>query len=125
MSIQSNGKQLMGKSYRVGAELPILMRNSVGLGAGDIDDAVDDCMRHMDSLRAELAGKRLGQSAQSKLGGSKRSEIGRALDARCGAGEDQGGRVGRCAFGLEKQGQSALGKSERARSVYIFGQNIW
>lgn len=62
--------------------------------ARDIDHPVHDNMRHVHALGPELPGERLRQRAQGKLAGRERRERGRALEACCCAGEDEGGWVG-------------------------------
>lgn len=64
------------------------LREPVPLGAGDIDDAVDDSVRDVDALGPVLAGKGLGHGAEGVLHGGEGGEEGGAFDGGGGAGED-------------------------------------
>ena len=65
-----------------------LLGQSVALGARDIDDAVDDGVRDVHALGAELARERLRQGAQRELHGREGGEERGAFDGGGRAGED-------------------------------------
>lgn len=117
-------------------QMPIRVRNrariDLGLGrqpvrlrAGDVDDAVDDGVRDVHALGAELARERLRQGAQGVLHGGEGGEEGGAFDGGGGAGEDEGWGVGGrgCGCGCggggggEEEGEGRLGEEEGSFAV--------
>jgi hypothetical protein len=70
------------------------MRKNPLLRARNIDNTIDDSMRHMNTLRTKFTSQRLSQSTQSELAACKGSELGGSLDTRGCASEDESWWVG-------------------------------
>lgn len=78
---------------------PIRIRNRRGINLSTltqvpllspryINHAINDGVRDMDALRAELAGQRLGEGAEGEFGSREGGEAGGAFYGGGGAGED-------------------------------------
>ena len=93
------------------------MLEDPSLRARDIDHAVDDRVRHMDTLRAEFSGQRLRQSSKGKLATGKCRKLSGSSDTRCSTGENQGWWVRKRVLGLEQQGERTLGEVKAALSI--------
>lgn len=78
-----------------------------GLRSRNVDDTIDNNVRHMHALGPELARQRLRQRAQSEFARREGREISRPFHAGGCAREDQCRRVLQ-ALGLEKEGQHPL-----------------
>ncbi len=93
-----------------------LLGEPVALRPGDVNHAVDDGVRDVHALRAELAGEGLREGAQGELHGGEGGEEGGAFDGGGGAGEEEGGGVGGWGGGVvgggEEEGEGGLGEEE-------------
>lgn len=101
---------------RLGVDLGLLGQ-AVALRPGDVDDAVDDRVRDVHALGAELPREGLRQGAQGELHGGEGGEERGAFDGGGGAGEDEGGRVRGGGGGGEEEGEGGLGEEEGAFAV--------
>ena len=101
-----------------------LLGQAVPLGPRDVNDAVDDGVRDVHALGAELAREGLRQGAQGELHGREGGEEGGALDGGGGAGEDEGGRVRGCRGGGEEEGEGRLGEEEGSFAVWGRGRGM-
>ena len=86
------------------------------LRSRNINDTIDDNVRHMDTFRPELARQGLRQRAQSEFPRREGREISRPFHAGGRAREDQCRGVLQ-AFGLEEERQYPLGEVEPAFPV--------
>lgn len=77
------------------AELAVLDTtvDTVSRRAWNIDDTVNDSVRYVNALRAELAGQRLAQGPAGKHTRGESGKVSRTTDGRRCAGGDERGRV--------------------------------
>lgn len=107
-------------TYRIGTNFPIL-NPTVDLPLlrpRNVDHAVDDHVRDVDTLGTELAGQRLRQGTLCEFAGGEEAEARRAAHRSGRASDDQRRRVGGVGVdGLEEEGQGGLGEVEEASAV--------
>jgi len=91
------------------------------LSPGDIDDAVDDRVSDVYTLRRELPRDRIAQRTQCPLAAGEGGHLRVGFDTRCGASENEGRRVFGIGVGgrLEEEGERGLGEDEGSFAIAI------
>lgn len=112
---QSRVSSRAGKhTYRLWLNLSILSTivSLPILCARDINDSINNRMRHVDSLGVKLPSQRLAQSPERPFPSGKGAELGRTLDRGCCSRDDQGWGMLRVGNRLLQERQCSLGKVE-------------
>lgn len=109
----------MRKTYSLRIQLGILLLKHPPLRPRDINNPINDNMRDMNTLRSKLPRQRLRQRSQRELARRKGSELRRALETGCRAGENESRRVFQPSLRLSREEwEDILGEVECSFSVF-------